>query len=122
MAMVVLNLLFSASSFSRSLLQFMISSLFRWTVVSLISGKNCRANCTSSGLTGPIPADMDTLLGFPYFLSRFRAHFPDKYGGRVDMAVHIAPHLPPFFKDFSDRWGEFMRRNDTLGQGLSLGR
>ena len=57
MAMVVLNLLFSASSFSRSLLQFMISSLFRWTVVSLISGKNCRANCTSSGLTGPIPAD-----------------------------------------------------------------
>ena len=65
---------------------------------------------------------MDTQLGFPYFLSRFRAHFPDKYGGRVDMAVHIAPHLPPFFKDFSDGWGEFMRRNDTLGQGLSLGR
>lgn len=65
---------------------------------------------------------MDTLLGFPYFLSRFRAHFPDKYGGRVDMAVHVAPHLSPFFEDFSDRWSEFMRRNDTLGQGLSLGR
>jgi len=57
---------------------------------------------------------MDTLLGFPYFLSRFRTHFSGKYRGCIDMAVHIAPHLPPFFKDFSDGRGEFVRRDNPL--------
>lgn len=56
----------------------------------------------------------DTLLGFPYLLSGFRTHFTGKYRSRVDMAVHIAPHLPPFFKDFSDGRGEFMRRDNPL--------
>ena len=48
------------------------------------------------------------------------AHLSRKGRCFVNTTLHIPPHLPPFGNDFRNRRGEFMRRDQPLGQSFRL--
>ena len=105
-------------------MQFMISRQFRWAVASLIWGKNWRANSSTWGTHGAIflgPAFTNPLDGLRHAPFRFRAHGHRNRCSLVDAAVHLPFHLLPFGNDLGNGRRKFMRRNESISQGLGLG-